>query len=95
MYYFSPQTLPHLNASVRKSNNLYHYSDVFNTAGRFQALLTAVQPKKYETVTILPTFSQYIATHYANRAKCDLGFRYCQEDTTERPENVSRWKAPG
>lgn len=33
-YYFSPQTLPHSNASLRMSNNC-HYSSVFNTLGRF------------------------------------------------------------
>lgn len=53
----------------------------------------AAQPKKYEITTILPTFSQNIATHYANRAKYGLGFWYGQEDTMEWSEGVSRWKA--
>lgn len=89
--HFSPQTLPHSNASLRMNNNC-HYSSVFNTVGRFQALLRAVKPKKCEIMTGLPAFSQYTATHFANRAKCDLDSRYKQEHTMERSENVSWWK---
>lgn len=37
------------------SNNC-HYSNVSNTLGRFQALLKAAKPKKYETMTILLPF---------------------------------------
>lgn len=92
--YCSPQTLPHLNISLRMSNNC-PYSSVFNTVGGFQALPRAVKPKKYEITTILPAFFLYIATHFANRAKCDLGSRYQQEHTMERSENVSWWKTTG
>lgn len=85
IFHFSPQTSPHSNASLRMNNNC-HYSSGFNTVGTFQALLRA---GRYEMVTELP------ATHFTNRAKCDLGSRYQQEHTMERSENVSWWKTSG